>query len=62
MKTYRQFDNSFEDVVRTLDAIDTLVIDNAQIENTGWVKDIHCVYTIGNWCSEPHQQQQNPGQ
>ena len=57
MKTDKQFVNILEDVIRQRGAMDKLISDRAQVEITGRVKDILRAYVIGNWCSEPHQQQ-----
>ena len=39
--------------------MDKLISDNAQVEISRKAKDIFRAYVIGNWHSEPHQQQQN---
>ena len=39
--------------------MDKFISDNAQVETSGKAKDIFRAYVIGNWYSEPHQQQQN---
>ena len=36
-----------------------IISDNTQVEVSGKAKEIFCAYVIGNWRSEPHQQQQN---
>lgn len=59
MKTDKQFVNTFEDIIQQRGAMDQLISDNAQVEIAGKAKDIFRAYVIGNWSSEPHQQQQN---
>jgi len=62
MKTDKQFVNTLEDTIRQRGAMDKLITDSAQVEITGRVKDILRAYVIGNWSSEPAQQQQNPAE
>ena len=58
MKADKQCNNTFEDTIRQRGAMDKLLSDSAEVEITGCVKDILCVYIIGNWSSEIYQQQQ----
>ena len=39
--------------------MERIISDQAQIETSGRVLDLLRTYVIGNWNSEPHQQQQN---
>ena len=39
--------------------MDRLVSDQTQVDTSGRVLDLLRTYVIGNWNSEPHQQQQN---
>ena len=57
MKTDKKFINYFEDIIRQRGAMDRLISDQAQIENSGRALDLLRTYVIGNWNSEPHQQQ-----
>ena len=51
--------NTFEDIIQQCGVMYKLISDNAQVEISGKTKDIFHAYVIGNWHSEPHQQQQN---
>ena len=59
MKTERQFVNTLQDVICEWGAMDKLLSDQAQVEISEQVKDIHHAYHIRDWQSEPMQQHQN---
>ena len=59
MKTDKKIINYFEDIIRQRGAMDRIISDQAQIENSGRVLDLRSAYIIGRWNNEPHQQQQN---
>ena len=62
MKSDKQFVNTLEDNIRKRGAPTKLVSDRAQVEISDKVKDILRALCIGDWQSEPHQQQQNPAE
>ena len=62
MRTDKQFVNTLEDNIRTRGAPNKLISDRAQVEISKKIHDILRAYSIGNWQSEPHQQQQNPAE
>ena len=59
MKTNKEFITFFEGIIRQREAMGRLISDQAQIETSGRMLDLLRAYVIGNWNSEPHQQQQN---
>ena len=62
IKTDRQFVNTLEDNIRYRGAPTRLISDRAQVEISNKVLDILRTLCIGDWQSEPHQQQQNPAE
>jgi len=62
MKTDKQFVNTLEDNIRQWGAPTKLISDSAQVEISNKVQDILRALCIGNWQSEPYQQQQNPAE
>ena len=62
MKTDGEFVNTLEDQIRQRGAMDRLLSDNAQAEVSKKVKDILRAYAIGDWQSEPGNQNQNPAE
>ena len=62
MKSDKQFVNTLEDNICDRGAMNKLISDRAQVEVGRKVKDILRALVIGNWQSEPHQQQQNPAE
>ena len=60
MKTEKAFVDTLEDVIPHRGAPSKLVSDRAQGEISRRVLDILRSLDIGDWQSEPHQQQQNP--
>lgn len=62
MKTDSQFVNAFEDQMPSRGAMKRLLSDSAWAETMGRAKDLMRACVIGNWQSEPHQQQQNPAE
>ena len=62
MHADRQFVNTLEDNIRYRGAPTRLVSDRAQVEISQKVLDILRTLCIGDWQSEPHQQQQNPAE
>jgi len=62
MKTDKQFVNTLEDNIRQRGAPTKLISDSAQVEISNKVQDILRALCIGNWQSEPYQQQQNPAE
>ena len=60
IKADRQFINTLEDNIRERGAPTKLISDRAQVEISEKVKSILRTLFIGEWQSEPHQQQQNP--
>ena len=62
IKTDRQFINTLEDNIRYRGAPTRLISDRAQVEISNKVLDILRTLCIGDWQSEPHQQQQNPAE
>ena len=62
IKTDRQFINTLEDNIRYRGAPTKLISDRAQVEIGIKVQDILRALCIGDWQSEPHQQQQNPAE
>ena len=62
MKTDSQFFNTPEGCIRDRDAMSQLLSDSAQVEVSKRVLDILRALCIGDWQSEPYQQQQNPAE
>ena len=62
IKTDSQFVNTLEDNIRYRGAPTRLISDRAQVEISKKVLDILRTLCIGDWQSEPHQQQQNPAE
>ena len=62
IKTDRQFVNTLEDNIRQRGAPNKLISDRAQVEISNKVLGILRALVIGDWQSEPHQQQQNPAE
>lgn len=62
MKNDREFVNTLEDIIWKRGAPSRLLSDHAQVETSQRAKDILRAYVIGDWQSEPHQQQQNPAE
>ena len=62
IKTDKQFINTLEDNIRQRGAPNKLISDRAQVEISKKVLDILRTLCIGDWQSEPHQQQQNPAE
>ena len=62
IKTDRQFVNTLEDNIRQRGAPNKLISDRAQVEISNKVLNILRALVIGDWQSEPHQQQQNPAE
>jgi len=62
IKTDRQFVNTLEDNIRRRGAPTKLISDRAQVEISNKVLGILRALVIGDWQSEPHQQQQNPAE
>ena len=62
IKTDKQFVNTLEDNIRYRGAPTKLISDRAQVEISQKVLDILRTLCIGDWQSEPHQQQQNPAE
>ena len=62
IKADRQFVNTLEDNIRYRGAPTRLISDRAQVEISQKVLDILRTLCIGDWQSEPHQQQQNPAE
>jgi hypothetical protein len=62
IKTDKQFINTLEDNIRERGAPTKLISDRAQVEISEKVKSILRTLFIGEWQSEPHQQQQNPAE
>jgi hypothetical protein len=62
IKTERQFVNTLEDNIIQRGAPNKLISDRAQVLISNKVQDILRTLFIGNWQSEPHQQQQNPAE
>ena len=62
IKTDRQFVNTLEDNIHQRDAPNKLISDRAQVEISNKVLNILRTLVIGDWQSEPHQQQQNPAE
>ncbi len=60
MKSEKQFVNTLEDNIRERGAMNRLISDRAQVEISARVLGILRALHIGQWQSEPHQQQQNP--
>ena len=60
MKNEKQFVNTLEDNIRERGAMSRLLSDRAQVEISARVLSILRALHIGQWQSEPHQQQQNP--
>jgi hypothetical protein len=62
IKTDKQFVNTLEDNIRQRGAPNKLISDRAQVEISKKVLDILRTFCIGDWQSEPYQQQQNPSE
>ena len=62
IRSDKQFVNTLEDNIRTRGAPTKLISDRAQVEISNKVLDILRTLCIGDWQSEPHQQQQNPAE
>ena len=62
IKTDSQFVHTLEDNIRYRGAPTKLISDRAQVEISKKVLDILRTLCIGDWQSEPHQQQQNPAE
>ena len=62
IKTDKQFVNTLEDNIIQRGAPNKLLSDRAQVIISNKVLDILRTLCIGNWQSEPHQQQQNPAE
>ena len=62
IKTDRQFVNTLEDNICQHGIPNKLISDRAQVEISNKVLGILCSLVIGDWQSEPHQQQQNPAE
>ena len=62
IKSDKQFVNTLEDNIRYRGAPTKLISDRAQVEISNKVLDILRTLCIGDWQSEPHQQQQNPAE
>jgi len=62
IKTDKQFVNTLEDNIRQRGAPTKLISDRAQVEISNRVLGILRALIIGDWQSEPHQQQQNPAE
>lgn len=62
IKRDKQFINTLEDNIRQRGAPTKLISDRAQVEISNKVLDILRALVIGDWQSEPHQQQQNPAE
>ena len=59
MKTEKQFPNTLEDVILQRGAMEKLISDSAQVEQSRHVKDILRTYGIASWQSEAYHQHQN---
>ena len=59
MKTDKQFVNTLEDNIRKRGAMDKLISDCAQVEESKQTHDILRAYAIDDWQSEPGYQHQN---
>jgi hypothetical protein len=62
IKSDKEFVNTLEDNIRQRGAPNKLISDRAQVEISKRVLDILRTLCIGDWQSEPHQQQQNPAE
>ena len=62
VKSDSQFVHTLEDNIRYRGAPTKLISDRAQVEISKKVLDILRTLCIGDWQSEPHQQQQNPAE
>ena len=62
MKHKKQFVNNFQDNICERGDPKRLISDSSQVEISSRVKDILRYLMIGNWNSEPYQQQQNPAE
>jgi hypothetical protein len=62
IKRDKQFINTLEDNIRQRGAPNKLISDRAQVEISNKVLQILRALCIGDWQSEPHQQQQNPAE
>ena len=62
IKRDKQFVNTLEDNIRQRGAPNKLISDRAQVEISNKVLQILRALCIGDWQSEPHQQQQNPAE
>jgi hypothetical protein len=62
MKTDKEFVNTLSDQIRQRGAPDKLISDSAQVKTSRQVLNILQAYVIGDWQSEPKQQQQNPAE
>jgi len=62
IKYDKQFVNTLEDNIREWGSPTKLISDRAQVEISDKVKGILRTLFIGEWQSEPHQQQQNPAE
>jgi hypothetical protein len=60
MKNEKQFVNTLEDDIRERGAMSRLLSDRAQVEISARVVGVLRALHIGQWQSEPLQQQQNP--
>ena len=59
VKTDKEFVNTLEDNIRARGAMDKLISDCARAETSSRVKDILRALVIGDWQSEPYQENQN---
>jgi hypothetical protein len=62
MKKESQMPDTLRDFIRKRGAPDLLITDNAKAEISSSVKEILRMYSIGDFQSEPYQQNQNPAE
>ena len=62
IKTDKEFVNALEDNIRKRGAMKRLLSDRAQVEISVRAMNLLRGLAIGQWQSEPHQQQQNPSE